>query len=46
MTDSFKTATAEFETIIDFFRFGLSQANANNLYFGHGTDNAWDDIFS
>ncbi|CEK09809.1 50S ribosomal protein L3 N(5)-glutamine methyltransferase [Legionella hackeliae] len=46
MSVSYKTATAEFTTIIDFLRFGLSQATANNLYFGHGTDNAWDDIFS
>ncbi|KTC77017.1 50S ribosomal protein L3 N(5)-glutamine methyltransferase [Legionella brunensis] len=46
MTDSYKTAITEFETIIDFLRFGLSQANANNLYFGHGTDNAWDDMLA
>ncbi|WED42323.1 50S ribosomal protein L3 N(5)-glutamine methyltransferase [Legionella cardiaca] len=46
MTDPYKMASADFATIIDFLRFGLSQANANDLYFGHGTDNAWDDIFS
>lgn len=46
MTDSYKTAATEFSTIIDFLRFGLSQANENELYYGHGTDNAWDDIFA
>ncbi|MDF1758695.1 MAG: 50S ribosomal protein L3 N(5)-glutamine methyltransferase [Legionellaceae bacterium] len=35
----------KFKTIIDFLRFGLSKANQNDLYFGHGTDNAWDDIW-
>lgn len=30
-------------TIRDFLRWGMSQFSANNLYFGHGTDNAWDD---
>lgn len=34
------------KTILDFLRFGFSQARANNLYFGHGTDNAWDEICS
>lgn len=46
MTDSYKIATAHFETILDFLRFGISQANASELYYGHGTDNAWDDIFA
>lgn len=38
--------TSELDTICDFIRFGLSQANATNLYYGHGTDNAQDDIVS
>lgn len=46
MTDSYATMTTHFETIIDFLRFGISQANASNLYYGHGTDNAWDDILA
>lgn len=38
--------TQGFETIIDFLRFGVSQANAQSLYYGHGTDNAWDDMLA
>lgn len=41
---SYLEATASFETVIDFLRFGLSRANKASLYYGHGTDNAWDDI--
>lgn len=33
-----------FETILDYFRFALSEAWRQELYFGHGTDNAWDDM--
>lgn len=46
MTDSYISETFHFETIIDFLRFGITQALASELYYGHGTDNAWDDIFS
>ena len=38
--------TQSFKTLLDFFRFGVSQARAKMLYFGHGTDNAWDDIMA
>lgn len=41
---SYLEATASFETALDFLRFGLSRANKASLYYGHGTDNAWDDI--
>ena len=44
MTDSYSVALQDFKSIIDFLRFGFSEANANDLYYGHGTDNAWDDI--
>jgi ribosomal protein L3 glutamine methyltransferase len=40
------TATKSFNTLLDFFRFGVSQARAKAVYFGHGTDNAWDDIMA
>lgn len=43
---SYLEATASFETIIDFLRFGLSAANQAPLYYGHGTDNAWDDVLA
>ncbi len=38
--------TETFETILDFLRFGCSRANEEDLYYGHGTDNAWDDILA
>lgn len=38
--------TDELVTIIDFIRYGISQANAQPLFYGHGTDNSEDDIFS
>ncbi len=44
MTVSYSIATQDFKSIVDFLRFGLSQANVKGLYYGHGTDNAWDDI--
>ena len=44
MSDSFLKSTRDFDTIIDFLRFGLSRANAADLYYGHGTDNAYDEI--
>ncbi|MDF1646379.1 MAG: 50S ribosomal protein L3 N(5)-glutamine methyltransferase [Legionellaceae bacterium] len=43
---SYRDATASFETVIDFLRFGLSEANKTPLYYGHGTDNAWDDVLA
>ncbi|MBA2651900.1 MAG: 50S ribosomal protein L3 N(5)-glutamine methyltransferase [Tatlockia sp.] len=44
MIDSYATTTADFETIIDYIRFGLSQAATSNLFYGHGTDNSLDEI--
>lgn len=38
--------TEELNTILDFLRYGLSCANYAQLFFGHGTDNAWDDMRS
>lgn len=34
---------AELKTIRDFIRFATSKFNENGLYYGHGTDNAWDE---
>jgi ribosomal protein L3 glutamine methyltransferase len=38
--------TEELVTILDFLRFSLSAATEAHLYYGHGTDNAWDDMRS
>ena len=43
---SFVIDTQEFTHILDFIRFGISQARAADLYYGHGTDNAEDDIYA
>lgn len=46
MPDSYAVATRDFKSIIDFLRFGMSYANAADLYYGHGTDNTWDDMLA
>jgi ribosomal protein L3 glutamine methyltransferase len=42
---SYLEVTKDFKTIIDFLRFGFSRAEQSQLFYGHGTDNAWDDIW-
>lgn len=42
--DELKAALIEFRHLQDILRWGLSQFNKANLYYGHGTDNAWDEI--
>ncbi len=44
MSHKYVVVTQDFKTIIDFLRFGISQATLAHLYYGHGTDNAADDI--
>ncbi|MDQ2075520.1 50S ribosomal protein L3 N(5)-glutamine methyltransferase [Marinimicrobium sp. ABcell2] len=34
---------SELLSVRDYLRWGTSQFNAAELYFGHGTDNAWDE---
>jgi ribosomal protein L3 glutamine methyltransferase len=46
MQDSYTSSTQSFETSLDFLRFGLSEMAKHALYFGHGTDNAWDDMYA
>ncbi len=38
--------TQELVTVLDFLRFSLSCAMQAQLHYGHGTDNAWDDMRS
>jgi ribosomal protein L3 glutamine methyltransferase len=46
MTNYVLKETEELSTVLDFLRFSLSCAINANLYYGHGTDNAWDDMRS
>lgn len=35
--------TRELQTLRDMLRWGVSEFNAAGIYYGHGTDNAWDE---
>jgi ribosomal protein L3 glutamine methyltransferase len=39
-------AVEELSTVYDLLRWGVSQFNAADIYFGHGTDNPWDECFA
>ena len=41
MSDSL--AKAELTTVRDYLRYAVSRFNAAQLFFGHGSDNAWDE---
>lgn len=36
-------AIADLSTILDMLRWAMSQFNSSDIYYGHGTDNAWDE---
>lgn len=36
----------ELSTILDFVRWTFSTLNQSDIYYGHGTDNAWDEAFA
>ncbi|MCJ8303866.1 50S ribosomal protein L3 N(5)-glutamine methyltransferase [Shewanella benthica] len=39
-------AVTELRTIGDMLRWGVSRFNDANIYYGHGTDNAWDEAIA
>ncbi|GAA4356403.1 50S ribosomal protein L3 N(5)-glutamine methyltransferase [Kangiella marina] len=41
--DIYQQAQQELNTIADFVRFAATQFHQSDLYFGHGTDNPWDE---
>jgi ribosomal protein L3 glutamine methyltransferase len=46
MTNYILKDTEELVTILDFLRFSVSYALSASLHYGHGTDNAWDEMHS
>lgn len=44
ITNSYFEITKPLHSILDFVRFGVSQANAASLFYGHGTENVWDEF--
>ncbi|KTD22634.1 50S ribosomal protein L3 N(5)-glutamine methyltransferase [Legionella londiniensis] len=46
MAEPYNHTIDQFQSILDYLRYGLSCANTKNLYYGHGTDNAWDDMLA
>ncbi len=43
MSQSTTSLVQELQTLRDFIRWALTNFNRHNLYYGHGTDNAWDE---
>ncbi len=46
MSSRFETLTTHLTSVTDMLRFAVSQANQEGLYYGHGSDNAYDDMLS
>jgi len=36
----------QLETILDFIRYSFTELNQSDVFYGHGTDNAWDEAMS
>lgn len=43
MASAYQQAFQQLHTILDWIRFASTQFQASQLYYGHGTDNAWDE---
>lgn len=43
MTPVYQQAINQLHTILDWVRFASSEFERNDVYFGHGTDNSWDE---
>jgi len=43
MSDGHNTARDVLVTVRDLIRFGVSRFNGHKLFFGHGSDNSWDE---
>ena len=43
MSTNYPQAVQQLHTILDWIRFAASEFDGNQVYFGHGTDNAWDE---
>ena len=43
---NFKEVSEQLHTVNDYVRFGASQFNQADLYFGHGTNNAWHEALT
>ena len=43
---NFVEVSEQLQTVNDYVRFGASQFNQAELYFGHGTNNAWDEALT
>ena len=43
MSANYPQAVQQLHTILDWIRFAASEFDRHQVYFGHGTDNAWDE---